>query len=99
DIDRAICSGLGIRLAALGPLQIWDFTGHDVVAKVFSELAPKICSSTDVPRALRRLVKAGRLGVKAGRGIYRYTPKSAEAKRVERDRKFLALAELLYAGR
>ncbi|MCG3150158.1 MAG: putative 3-hydroxybutyryl-CoA dehydrogenase [Verrucomicrobiae bacterium] len=95
DIDRAVSASLGFRLAALGPLQIADFTGHDVLAKVYREIAPRLRSDGKLPAALAQMVKAGHLGVKAGRGIYRYTPRSARTKMTERDRKFRALAKLL----
>lgn len=96
DIDLAVTSSLGFRLAIIGPLQVGDFTGLDVVEKVYSLLAPQICSSKKVPAIVRKCVKAGKLGIKTGSGIYQYTPKSAAATREMRDRKFAALAKLLY---
>ncbi len=49
-----------------------------------------------VPSVIRKLVTAGQLGIKSGRGICQYTPESAAAARALRDRKFAALARLLY---
>jgi 3-hydroxybutyryl-CoA dehydrogenase len=98
DIDRAVSGAMGFRLAAIGPLQVADFGGLDVWKKVFEELVPKIRSGTTLPAAIQRRVAAGHLGPKTGKGIYSYTPESIEAKRAERDRRFLALAKLFYAS-
>ena len=49
-----------------------------------------------MPAVIQKLVKAGKLGIKTGSGIYQYTPQSASAMREMRDRKFAALAKLLY---
>ena len=96
DIDRAIRGSIGVRLAAMGPLEISDFAGHDVGASVFQNLAPHICANAELPVAIRSLVEAGHLGVKSGKGFYEYTPDSATARRSERDRQFLTISKMFY---
>lgn len=96
DIDRAVSASIGFRLAAIGPLLVGDFGGLDIFQKVYQVLAPTLRSNQQVPRGVAKLVAAGHYGMKAGQGIYRYTPESIAAKRAERDRKFSALAKLLY---
>jgi len=70
DIDRAMTLGCG---HPMGPLKLCDFIGLDVICGVCDalfdefrrpELAP--------PPLLRRMVSAGRLGRKSGRGFYEY---------------------------
>jgi 3-hydroxybutyryl-CoA dehydrogenase len=97
DIDRAISSSMGFRLAAIGPLQVCDFGGLDIWRKVIGEVVPKIRGDAKVPKILNQLADAGHHGPKTGRGIYKYTPESIAAKRADRDKKFLALAKLLYS--
>jgi 3-hydroxybutyryl-CoA dehydrogenase len=70
DIDQAVKLGLGYPM---GPFELIDYTGVDInyhVANVFfdefkeSYMAP--------PPLLRRMMLAGRLGTKSGRGFYDY---------------------------
>lgn len=97
DIDRAIRGSLGFRLAAIGPLEVADFGGLDIHARVFNNLAPEICSGTRLSPTVAKLVKAGHFGAKTGRGFYSYAPRELEARRTRRDRRFLALLKLLHA--
>jgi 3-hydroxybutyryl-CoA dehydrogenase len=96
-IDTAIRGTMGFRLAAIGPLEVNDFGGLDLHARVFRNLVGEICSHTRLPGAISRLIKAGHFGVKTGRGIYRYTPDSLAAKRSRRDGCFLALLKMFHS--
>jgi 3-hydroxybutyryl-CoA dehydrogenase len=96
DLDAAVRGTMGFRLAAIGQLEVGDFGGLDVHTAVFRNLAPDIKSDTKLPTVVKKLVEAGHLGVKSGRGFYRYTPRTIAAKRSLRDKRFLALLRLLY---
>ncbi len=98
DIDRAIRGSVGLRLAAIGPLEVADFAGLDVGASVFQNLAPHVCSNAELPASIRTLVEAGHFGAKSGKGFYDYTPDSVEARRRERDRRFLEIAKLFHGS-
>jgi 3-hydroxybutyryl-CoA dehydrogenase len=95
DIDRAIRGSMGFRLAAIGPLQVSDFAGLDIVARVYQTLVPDIRRDTQLPAVIARLLNDGRCGVKAGQGIYDYTPQTIERKQARRDRRYLELVKLL----
>ena len=97
DIDRAIRGSVGLRLAAMGPLEVADFAGHDVGASVFQNLAPHICSDAELPASIRSLVEAGHFGAKSGKGFYDYTPDSVASRRRERDRRFLQIAKMFFS--
>lgn len=97
DIDRAIRGSLGFRLAAIGPLEVADFGGLDIHARVYNNLAPEICSNTKLSPMVAKLVKAGHFGAKTGKGFYSYAPRELEARRTRRDRRFLALLKVLHA--
>lgn len=97
DIDAAIRASMGFRLAAVGPLEVHDFGGLDIQARVFENLAPDIRSGTELPAKIRDLVAAGHFGAKTGKGIYKYTARTVAAKKARRDRAFLALLKMFYA--
>jgi len=70
DIDQAMKLGCG---HPMGPLELADLIGLDVVMAMASTLLAKLQDSRyRIPSLLRRLVNAGHLGLKSGRGIYVY---------------------------
>ncbi|MCD6365211.1 MAG: 3-hydroxyacyl-CoA dehydrogenase family protein, partial [Planctomycetes bacterium] len=95
QIDLAIQGSMGFRLALIGPLEVNDFAGLDVSSRVYQILIPEVRSDTQVPSHIKKLVDAGRLGVKAGKGIYDYTGEDIKRKQDRRDRRYLALIKLL----
>jgi 3-hydroxybutyryl-CoA dehydrogenase len=96
-IDAAIRGSMGFRLAAIGPLEVYDFGGLDLQLRVFQNLVPEISSSLRAPGKIRRLVDAGHFGAKTGKGIYDYTPASLAARRSRRDQRILALLKMFYS--
>jgi 3-hydroxybutyryl-CoA dehydrogenase len=73
DIDNAMMFGCG---HPMGPLALNDFIGLDTMLQIadimFEEYKDKHYAA---PPLLRRMVKAGYLGKKSGRGFYDYTKK------------------------
>ncbi len=98
EIDRAIRGSMGLRLAALGPLNIIDFAGLDITGRVYENLAPDLRSDAALPSTVRELIDQGHFGVKTGKGFFEYPPETVEAKRAERDRLYLALVKLLHGA-
>jgi 3-hydroxybutyryl-CoA dehydrogenase len=71
DVDTAMTNGAG---HPMGPFALADFIGLDVVFHMASNLyeeyrEPRLAP----PPVLRRLVLAGQLGRKSGRGFYDYS--------------------------
>jgi 3-hydroxyacyl-CoA dehydrogenase len=95
EIDRAIRGSMGLRLAALGPLQIIDFAGLDITGRVYENLAPDLRADAQLPTTIKKLLDEKHYGVKTGKGFFDYPPESVEAKRARRDRLYLALIKLL----
>lgn len=89
DIDRAVVTSIGFRLASLGPLLIRDLAGLDVTAKVDEILLGEIDSSLAVNRRLKDIVSNGDLGAKTGKGFFEYSPESLAEIIRERDRRFI----------
>jgi 3-hydroxybutyryl-CoA dehydrogenase len=69
DIDRALRLGLNFPI---GPLELGDRNGHDTFLLAVESMASTLGERFRPTVGLRNLVAAGRLGRKAGRGIYRY---------------------------
>lgn len=77
-VDRALVQ-FGFPM---GPLELLDQVGLDVVAEVSAVLHEAFGARMAPPPGLERLLEADRLGQKAGRGFYRYAgdgPKPDEA--------------------
>lgn len=72
QIDTVVKEGLGLRWASNGPFEISDRGGLDVWANVTGHLFPELSTSTLAPESLLTKVTNGELGVKNGKGYYRY---------------------------
>ena len=70
DIDRAIKAGLGYRM---GPCELLDLIGLDTQLRLCEAFHPMTFDPrAAAPPLLRRMVAAGHLGRKSGRGFYAY---------------------------
>jgi 3-hydroxybutyryl-CoA dehydrogenase len=70
DIDRAIKAGLGYRI---GPCELIDLIGLDTQIRLCEAFYPvTLDPRAAAPPLLRRMVAAGYLGRKIGRGFYAY---------------------------
>lgn len=69
EIDRACVEGLG---HPLGPLRATDASGLDVVLQCVRSLHDQLGEKYRPAPLLERMVAEGRLGRKAGRGVYSY---------------------------
>jgi len=67
DIDTAIRLGLN---HPMGPMQLSDLIGLDTIAHICRSLAETYGERFLLPEAVANLVRAGRVGTKAGRGFY-----------------------------
>ena len=82
DIDSGMTLGCG---HPRGPLALCDFIGLDVVCSVCDSLFEEFKKAEyAAPPLLRRMVSAGRLGRKSGRGFYEYDGSAAASSRSRR---------------
>lgn len=73
DIDNIMVNGCAMPM---GPLRLADFIGLDTCLSILEVLRNETGDPKYRPSALmKRLVDAGHLGVKTGRGIYNYSSK------------------------
>lgn len=59
----------------MGPLELMDVIGLDVVLHAAEDLAKNFGPAYAPPPLLRRMVAAGQLGIKTGKGFYTYPKK------------------------
>ncbi|HIE97099.1 MAG TPA: 3-hydroxyacyl-CoA dehydrogenase family protein [Planctomycetes bacterium] len=94
DIDAAIRGSIGFRLATRGPLAICDFGGIDIWSTVYNRLAPELRSDAKLPESIQKLLDAGHLGTRTGRGIHDYNAAALDEVDSQRDDVMLKLAKL-----
>jgi 3-hydroxybutyryl-CoA dehydrogenase len=88
-IDTVVREGFGARTAVLGPMEQSDLVGVDLTLDI-AEVLYKHLDATPGPHPfLREKVKAGKLGMKTGEGMRKWTPEEADAVR-RRLSRFLA---------
>lgn len=72
DVDAAVISTHGPRYAFEGPFGLVDAAGVDTYEKIAEYLLAELCASPEVPKCLKSLYDAGKLGVKGNEGFYTY---------------------------
>jgi 3-hydroxybutyryl-CoA dehydrogenase len=88
-IDTVVKEGFGARTAVLGPMEQSDLVGLDLALDIADVLYEHLDRTASAPSILREKVKAGKLGMKTGQGLRKWTPESADAVR-QRLSRFLA---------
>jgi 3-hydroxybutyryl-CoA dehydrogenase len=88
-IDEVVKSGFGARMAVLGPMEQTDLVGVDLTLDIQNTLLADLDRGTEPTQFIRDKVAQGKLGMRTGEGMRKWTPESADAVR-ERLRRFLA---------
>jgi 3-hydroxybutyryl-CoA dehydrogenase len=97
-IDIVVREGFGARTAVLGPMEQSDLVGVDLTLDI-AEVLYKHLDATPGPHPfLRDKIKAGKLGMKTGEGMRKWTPEQADAVRQRLSRFLAAQAKARKAG-
>ncbi len=88
-IDVVVREGFGARTAVLGPMEQSDLVGTNLTLDIAEVLYADLDRTPGPHQYLRNLVAAGKLGMKTGEGLRKWTPEQAEAVRTRLSR-FLA---------
>ena len=88
-IDDVVKNGFGARMPVLGPMEQSDLVGLDLTLDIQNVLMADLDRGTEPTQFLKDKVASGKLGMRSGEGLRKWTPESAEAVR-ERLRRLLA---------
>ncbi len=88
-LDIVVREGFGARTAVLGPMEQADLVGLDLNLDIAEVLYADLDRTPGPHPFLRDKVKAGKLGMKTGEGLRKWTPQQADAVRTRLSR-FLA---------
>jgi 3-hydroxybutyryl-CoA dehydrogenase len=85
DVDAVAKNGFGLRMPAYGIFEHQDIVGLDLGIRVVDYVAQDLYNEPRAPENMRELVRAGKVGAKAGQGFYDWSAKSADEVRARRD--------------
>lgn len=95
ELDKCFKWALGLKLSVIGPMELLDVAGLDIYEAVAGYLNADLDASAGVPSYIRDKTRQKHLGMKTGKGIFDYTPESAERLRAERAAKLAAVRRAL----
>lgn len=95
DIDLAVRYGYGFRYIAAGPLRQRDMNGLVIHRDAAAQIYPTLHNGAQPPRCLDKLIAAGHTGVRAGRGFYRWNPRTLAGELERCDALFSAALRLM----
>jgi 3-hydroxybutyryl-CoA dehydrogenase len=95
EIDRAVKASLGIRLPVLGVFARYDFAGLDMAVNALKAPPIGLASEDRLSPTLLKLVEAGRLGVKSGKGFFDYGERPLAQVLEDRDRKLIRMRRIM----
>jgi 3-hydroxybutyryl-CoA dehydrogenase len=72
DVDTVIKEALGTRLEVVGPLELCDLSGVDLVNNVAKGLYKTLDSSQGPQKIIQDMVARGEVGIKSGKGFYNW---------------------------
>lgn len=78
DVDRACRNNAGYWMTLVGVFRWMDLTGVPAYHTVMKDLFPTLSNSTEVPKLIDDIVKAGGKGVANAQGFYAYTTEEAK---------------------
>jgi 3-hydroxybutyryl-CoA dehydrogenase/5-formyl-3-hydroxy-2-methylpyridine 4-carboxylate dehydrogenase len=96
-LDTCVSWGIGYKLAVIGPMALLDMAGLDIYQAVGSYLNKELAVRPEVSPFVTDRIKAGRLGIKSGGGIFDYTPDQIKALAAARAKTLVAVRKALEA--
>jgi 3-hydroxybutyryl-CoA dehydrogenase len=86
-VDVAVRYGFGFRFIACGPMLQKEMSGWDTNLAAARALYPHLHTEPAPPPFLQDMVRAGRIGMKSGRGLWDWTPETIAAEKAAIERR------------
>lgn len=80
-VDEVVCSGFGLRLPVLGPVENADLVGLDLTLAIHDYILPHLSRDTQPSATLRARVREGKLGFKTDAGFLSWSEDEIAATR------------------
>jgi 3-hydroxybutyryl-CoA dehydrogenase len=77
DVDRSCRNNAGYFMTLVGIFRWMDLTGVAAYHNVMKDLFPDLNNSTEIPKLIDDIVKAGGRGISNRKGFYEYTEEDA----------------------
>jgi 3-hydroxybutyryl-CoA dehydrogenase/5-formyl-3-hydroxy-2-methylpyridine 4-carboxylate dehydrogenase len=94
-LDLNVKWGIGYKLAVVPPIQLLDMAGLDIYTSVAGYLNRDLSDEKGVSKTAADLKDKGRLGIKAGRGFFDYTPERIKELQQQRAAALVAVRKAL----
>ncbi len=94
-LDLNVQWGIGYKLAVVPPIQLLDMAGLDIYTSVANYLNRDLSDEKGVSKTAVELKEQGRLGIKAGRGFFDYTPERVKELQQQRAAALVAVRKAL----
>jgi 3-hydroxybutyryl-CoA dehydrogenase len=94
-VDTAVRFGFGFRFVACGPMVQKEMSGWDTNYAAARALYPHLHTEPVPPPFLARMVERGDVGMKAGRGLWDWSPEAVAAEKSAIERRLQAGMEIL----
>jgi 3-hydroxybutyryl-CoA dehydrogenase/5-formyl-3-hydroxy-2-methylpyridine 4-carboxylate dehydrogenase len=94
-LDLCVQWGIGYKLAVIPPIQLLDMAGLDIYTAVASFLNADLSNESGISKTATDLRDGGRLGIKAGRGFFEYTPERIAELQQQRGAALVAVRKAL----
>jgi 3-hydroxybutyryl-CoA dehydrogenase len=95
DVDVAVRYGFGFRYVAAGPILQKEISGLEVNLSAARSIYPSLSNNVEPSRVLKEVVAEGRLGLKTGRGFWKWTPEQSKQERERFERTLMAALKLM----
>jgi 3-hydroxybutyryl-CoA dehydrogenase len=94
-IDAAVRYGFGFRFVACGPLMQKEFSGWDTNYFAGSTIYPSLSNASAPPEMFRKMVERGEIGMKAKKGLWRWTDEEIAREKAKYEKALHAGFEIL----
>ncbi len=95
DVDTAFTCNQGLKAPFEGPLELMDYIGWDVAAKVGRLLYPFLSRKMTPSKLAGEMIKEGRLGIKSGKGFKDYTGQERAELQAKRNMKVIKVMKAI----